>query len=96
MNCSACCKNFPYIQLAPADVAAIAAHTGLAPDAFTHHGEHGDEKCFMQFKENGDCTFLSTIDGNNACRIYEARTTICRAYPSTTIQHRTCRHNSHR
>ena len=96
INCAACCRNFPYIQLSQTDVEAIESFTGLAPDEFSNSGEREGEKRFLKFTENGDCIFLKMTDGSYACRIYEARSTICRAYPATDTQHHTCHKNSNR
>jgi Fe-S-cluster containining protein len=78
------------------DIEEIESFTGLAPEEFSNSGGRNGEKRFMQFKENGDCVFLKMTDGAYACSAYEARSNICKGYPSDDIQVKTCRMNSNR
>ena len=95
-GCGTCCRNFPYIRLTQEDIKTLENFTGLSPEEFTSSIDKTGEKRFMKFKENGDCIFLNKIDGDYLCSVYEARTVICREYPSTEIQKKQCRANSER
>ena len=95
-SCGTCCRDFPYIQLSQNEIEKIESFTGLASEEFTNGGERDGEKRFMKFKENGDCVFLNMTDGAYSCSAYEARSNLCREYPVTDIQDKTCRKNSNR
>jgi Fe-S-cluster containining protein len=70
--------------------------TGLTSEEFTDNIDKAGEKRFMKFHENGDCIFLKMIDGAYSCSVYEARSAMCRGYPSTEIQREACRVSSDR
>ena len=96
INCGACCRSLAYIILSENEIEEIASFTGLASEEFSNSGGRNGGKRFMQFKENGDCVFLNMTDGAYSCSAYEARSNICRGYPSNDIQDTTCRINSNR
>ncbi|MBN2232696.1 MAG: YkgJ family cysteine cluster protein [Deltaproteobacteria bacterium] len=92
-GCGSCCRNFAFIRLFQDDIEAIASFTGLNADEFTGNIDKAGERRFMKFQENGDCIFLNNIHGAYRCSIYEARSAICRSYPATENQRKTCRAN---
>jgi uncharacterized protein len=93
-GCGSCCRNFPYISLSKDDIKTLENFTGLTSEEFTDNIDKAGEKRFMKFQENGDCIFLTMIDGAYSCSVYEARSAICRGYPSTGIQRKSCSLNS--
>jgi Fe-S-cluster containining protein len=95
-GCGSCCKNFTYIRLSRGDTKTLETFTGLISEEFASKIDKAGEKRFMEFQDNGDCIFLSMIDGAYSCSVYEARPVACRDYPSTDIQRETCRVNSDR
>ncbi len=90
-RCGSCCRNFAYIPLSQEDVKTLEDFTGLTAEEFTDSIDDTGEKRFLRFKENGDCIFLDMIEGAYSCSVYEARSVMCRDYPSTDIQRDTCR-----
>jgi Fe-S-cluster containining protein len=95
-GCGACCRDFAYIQLTQDDIKTLENFTGLTSDDFTNNIDKAGVRRFMQFQDNGDCIFLKMADGAYSCGVYEARPVICRAYPATEIQIKTCRDSSGR
>ena len=95
-GCGSCCRNFAYIRLSQDDIKTLETFTGLVPEEFTDTIDKAGEMRFMKFQENGDCIFLTMVDGAYSCSVYEARSVTCRDYPSTDIQIETCRANSDR
>ena len=91
--CAECCKHYPFVELSKTDIAALEKFTGLKLDVFTNPKGKAVEEYFLQFKDNGDCIFLNGQDNKYSCSVYEARSGICRTYPSTPIQKEACRAN---
>jgi len=90
-NCGTCCRNFAYILLSQDDIKTLENFTGLTSEEFTNNVDKAGEKRFMKFQDNGDCIFLKIIDGVYSCSVYEARSVLCRDYPSNDIQREACR-----
>ena len=95
-GCGACCRDFAFILLSQDDITTLENFTGLTSEEFTYNIDTVGEKRFMKFQENGDCIFLTIIDGAYSCSAYEARSMTCKGYPSTDIQREACRVNSGR
>ena len=89
-KCAECCKNYPFVELSQNEIYELRKLTGLPFDVFTiQKGEAVEEYC-LQFKENGDCFFLNENNGDYSCGVYEARSEICRNYPSKPSQNEVC------
>jgi Fe-S-cluster containining protein len=95
-DCGSCCRNFAYVRMPQDDIKTLETFTGLCSEEFTSKIDNTGEKRFINFQDNGDCIFLTMIDGAYSCSVYEARPATCRGYPSTDIQRETCRVNSGR
>ncbi len=93
MSCAECCKNFPFVELTHNEIHNIEKLTGLSFDQFTNPKGEAVEEYFLQFKENGDCIFLNRNNGDYSCSIYEARSEICKNYPSKPRQNEVCTEN---
>jgi uncharacterized protein len=92
-KCAECCKNFPFVELSQNEIYEIEKLTELPSDLFSiQKGEAGGEY-FLQFKENGDCIFLNENNGDYSCRVYKARSEICKNYPSKPKQNEVCDSN---
>ncbi len=89
-RCCACCGGFPYVVVSDAEIAALAAFTGLAPDEFTYPKGDPPESHFLQFRANGDCIFLDSRGGGLGCTVYSARGQVCRDYPGNYHQLNAC------
>jgi len=89
-KCAKCCKNYPFIELSQNEIYELEKLTGLPLDVFTNPKGEADEEYFLQFKENGDCFFLNENNGGYSCGVYEARSGICRNYPSKPNQNEVC------
>jgi Fe-S-cluster containining protein len=92
-KCAECCKNFPYVKLYQAEISALEKLTGLPSDVFANRKGEALEEYFMLFKENGDCCLLNENNGNYSCIAYEARSEICRNYPSSPSENKVCNAN---
>ena len=89
-KCAECCKNYPFVELSQDEIYELRKLTGLPFEVFTNQKGEGVAEYFLQFKENGDCFFLNENNGEYSCGVYEARSEICRAYPSKPRQHEVC------
>jgi Fe-S-cluster containining protein len=89
-KCAECCKNFPYVKLFQNEVRELEMLTGLPSDLFASPIGEASEAYFMQFKGNGDCYFLNENNGDYSCSAYEARSEICRKYPSNPSENKVC------
>jgi uncharacterized protein len=89
-QCAECCKNFAFIELSQDEIFKIVQLTGLPFEAFTNPKGESPEAYFMQFKENGDCYFLTGRPGQYSCGVYAARSKVCRNYPSKPVQDEVC------
>lgn len=89
-TCAECCKNFPFVVLSQNEIHEIEKLTKLSSDLFANQKGKAGEGYFMQFKENGDCFFLNENNRDYSCGIYEARSLICRNYPSKPNQSKCC------
>jgi Fe-S-cluster containining protein len=92
-NCAECCKHYAFIELSQTEIEALEKFTGLSLDVFTNAKGKAVEEYFLKFKENGDCYFLNTNNGSYSCDAYEARSAICRNYPSNPSQNKACEAN---
>lgn len=92
-KCAECCKNYPFVELSKNEILEIEKLIGLPSVLFTNEKDEAGEEYFLQFKENGDCFFLNGNNGTYSCGIYEARSEICRNYPSKPIQNEACNSN---
>jgi uncharacterized protein len=89
-NCAECCKHYSFVELSEDEIDALEKYTGLRFDVFTNPKGKATEEYFLKFKENGDCFFLNNTKGNYSCDVYEARSSICRNYPSEPSQNARC------
>lgn len=92
-KCAKCCKRYPFVELSQNEIGALEKFTGLHFDVFTNPKGKAGEGYFLKFKENGNCFFLDEQNGNYSCVVYEARSKICRNYPSNPSQNETCDRN---
>ena len=92
-KCAECCRNYPFVELSKDEVYEIEKLTKFPSDLFTNRKGEASEEYFLQFKENGDCFFLNENNGDYSCGIYEARSKICRNYPSKSHQNEVCYSN---
>jgi len=89
-KCAECCRHYPFIELSKDDIHALKKFTGLHVDAFTNPRNADGEGHILKFKENGDCLFLNENSGGYFCAVYEARSAVCRDYPSIPSQNKIC------
>jgi Fe-S-cluster containining protein len=92
-KCAECCKNYPFVELSQNEIHELRKLTGFSVDVFTNQKGEAVEGYFLKFKENGDCFFLDENDGDYSCGVYEARSAICRDYPSKPSQNEVCAAN---
>lgn len=89
-KCAECCKHYPFIELSQNEIIELGKVTGLRLDVFANPKGKAVEEYFLQFKENGDCFFLNENNGSYSCGVYEARSVVCRNYPSKPRQNEVC------
>jgi Fe-S-cluster containining protein len=89
-KCAECCKNYPFVELSQNEIYELEKLTGLPFDMFTSQKGEAVGEYFLKFKENGDCFFLNENNGDYSCGVYEARSRICRNYPSKPGQNEVC------
>ena len=89
-NCAECCRHYSWVALSEKDIAALEKFTGLSSEAFADPKGTTVDEYFLKFKNNGDCYFLGENDGDFSCGVYEARSDICRSYPSKPSQDAAC------
>jgi Fe-S-cluster containining protein len=89
-KCAECCKNYPFVELSQNEIYEIEKLTKLPSNFFMNQKGEAGEEYFLQFKENGDCFFLNENNGDYSCGVYEARSKICRNYPSKPKQTEVC------
>lgn len=81
-GCGLCCTNrgeYAYVYLNDDEVAALAAHLGLARGAFKRRYTFVDEYGWRQLRFRGErCVFLGA---NDRCTVYAARPVQCRTFP---------------
>ena len=85
-KCPAYCCSYPEIETTPRDIERLAKHHGLdygtAEERFT---KSDDAKAVRILRHKKDeffgtvCTFLD--QEKRRCGVYEARPSVCRAYP---------------
>lgn len=92
-KCAECCKNYPFVELSQNEIHELEKMTGMPCDVFTNQKGEAGEGHFLKFKENGDCFFLNEDDDSYFCSVYEARSGICRNYPSKPSQNEVCNEN---
>jgi Fe-S-cluster containining protein len=89
-ECAKCCRHFAFAKLSQPEIEALEDFTGLHSNMFANPiGTEGEGR-FLKFRENGDCIFLNRDDGTYSCVVYEARSQVCRDYPSNQEQNETC------
>jgi len=89
-ECAECCRHFAFAKLSQFEIEIIEDFTGLHFSMFTYLIGTKGEGRFLKFKENGDCIFLNRDEGTYSCSIYDARSKVCREYPSNQIQNEAC------
>lgn len=89
-KCAECCKNYSFVELSQNEIYELGKLTGLPFDVFTDQKGEAVEEYFLQFKENGEWFFLNENNGDYSCGVYEARSGICRNYPSKPSQNEVC------
>lgn len=89
-ECAECCRHFAFAKLSQLEIEKIEDFTGLHFSKFTYLIGTNGEGRFLKFKENGDCIFLKRDEDTYSCLIYDARSKICREYPSNPKQNETC------
>lgn len=83
-QCGACCAGAPgYVWVDTREIAAIAAHLGLAVEAFTRrHTRRVGLRLSLLELPGGDCEFLvRQADGRTRCAIHAVRPLQCRTWP---------------
>ena len=87
-KCPAYCCSYRYIHVTARDIARIARHFGLTPEAArAKHTKQGQSARSRALRHKSDahygtvCRFLDPE--TRACRIYHARPAICRDFPGT-------------
>lgn len=83
-QCGNCCGGAPgYVWVTRAEVAALAAATGMSVDAFERrHVRPVGARRSLKELENGDCEFLRrTAQGKAYCSVYDVRPRQCRTWP---------------
>ena len=85
-RCPAYCCSYPRIPVEPSDVARLAQHFGISPEAaarkFTKKSEEPGEIVLRHLPDpiyGTACRFLDRK--TRRCTVYEARPDICRSYP---------------
>ena len=91
-NCSRCpayCCSYPRIPVEASDIARLARHFGLTPEAAARKfTKKSDEPGEVVLRHQADevygtvCRFLDTE--TRRCTVYEARPGICRDFPGNT------------
>ena len=90
MKCAECCKHYPFVELSPNEINTLEKFTGLRFDVFANSKGKAAKEYFLKFKKNGDCFFLNENDGHCSCGVYDARSGVCRNYPSNPTQNNVC------
>lgn len=84
-QCGRCCGGAPgYVWVSDAEIAAMAAHFGLAVEDFIarHVRDVEENRRSLLEQANGDCEFLrEDADGKKRCSIYQVRPEQCRTWP---------------
>lgn len=85
-QCGRCCAgpDEGYVWVTEDDVAAMAAHLGLAEEPMrrTYVRKVGRRYSLVERKDNRDCVFLTREpDGRRQCAIYPVRPAQCRTWP---------------
>jgi Fe-S-cluster containining protein len=76
-RCGHCCQGAGGIMLSARDIARLAAHLALAPEAMlARFAERVGGKDRLVTAENGYCVFYE-----EGCAIHPARPDVCRAWP---------------
>lgn len=89
-KCGGCCRNNPFVELSENEIGALSLFTGLESESFADTDRGANPRRFLKFQESGNCIFLRETDGNYACSVYEARPSVCRNYPFTTVEDDIC------
>ncbi len=89
-KCAECCRHYSFVEISQHDINALEEFTGLHFEVFANPKGKPVEGYFLKFKENGDCLFLNEDNGHYSCGVYEARSEVCRNYPSKPAQNEVC------
>lgn len=80
-RCGTCCRWPGHVLLAPADISAMSAATGLSEDEFIERytvlASNRRQLSLAEYPD-GRCIFLKD---DNGCACYEARPEQCRSFP---------------
>lgn len=77
--CGHCCEGRGGIVVSPTDLARLAAHMGLAPEAVVEgYCYHVGSKLKIRSGADGYCVFFEQGKG---CGVHEGKPAICRAWP---------------
>nr|WP_281401848.1 YkgJ family cysteine cluster protein [Thalassotalea piscium] len=92
-KCGTCCKNFPFVRMTKEDTDRLIEFTKLSLDQIGYSDQNEKPGYFLQFKDNGECKFLTSSNGNFYCSVYQARPALCRSYPKEESQYKVCSEN---
>ena len=77
--CGHCCEGSGGIVVSPTDLARLASHMGLAPQAVAEgYCYHAGSKLKIRSGADGYCIFFKQGKG---CGVHEGKPDICRAWP---------------
>lgn len=80
-QCGNCCTGAPgYVFVSAEEIARIAEFIGQSSLTDRQLRRVG-RKWSLTERRNGDCTFLTEIDGKRICSIYSVRPLQCRTWP---------------
>lgn len=77
--CGECCTGEPgYVYVTSSDVARMAKHKGMTPDAFARlYVRRVGDRLSLKEKANGDCAMLE----GRKCSVYSVKPTPCSTFP---------------
>lgn len=82
-QCGACCSGAPgYVWVTKKEIARIAKLLGRSDEWLDRsHLRRAGMRYSLTEKPNGDCIFLSRVEGRTVCSIYEVRPLQCCTWP---------------
>ena len=92
-QCGTCCKAFPFVRITKEDIERLIDFTQLPLSQIANSDRADKPGYFLQFKENGECIFLTSSNNNYYCSVYQARPSLCRSYPKEESQFKVCNEN---
>ena len=92
-KCGTCCKAFPFVRITEEDIDRLIDFTDLSLDQIGYSDRQDKPGYFLQFKETGECIFLTSSEDNFYCSVYQARPALCRSYPKEESQYKVCGEN---